>query len=293
MVASNKKILNSLEYIGDWETFEIYRLDQEIVVYLYKTGCEKMLDCEVDRIGILSECFPTLRFIKKVEVENRVGFIAKLGEAEVMLVSIRNKPDKSELYACLLGEMLVKLHRDIKLENVSKLNLPNLKDYYCNKIKELSVVSGYKENLLEMHESICYEPSLCHNDLGPYHILFEDEEPFVFCYESLAYGDAMGDLAKSIFWLCSNYVPYFGPYLFGREKKETFIRKMLDTYKCNQEFDEERLLKWLVIYAAIEYNTEMLDEEESPDLVLLYEFVKDYFSGKQVNYFDYLICEKE
>jgi len=281
--------LQDCEKIGEWEAFEIYRTTHKQCVYLFKIFI-RMDDQEIeDEIRTLKEfkdSYDVLNMSEKVTMDKRYGFLIDDKKYEIMAAMIRENSEKLDEYGAEFAQLHVKMH-----ELKTDLELPNFIEYVPYALESLQVVPEFKEKLIALHATMDSEFVVCHNDFGPFHVLKSDEESFVIEWSNIGFADPMADVAKTIFLLCSNYVPGIGPYLLGKKVKKRFVQSYLKEYKKAREIDEERLSKWFAIFCAIEYDTELQAEGISSNIQLLYDYVEKYLEGEAVDYFDYLIYE--
>lgn len=285
--------LKDLECIGEWEAFELYRYEEDELLFIYKPSIEyvhKAISKEVMFLKLLESVNLAFNVVTCITLDNRYGFIVKAGQVSLLAISIRENPSELLKYAKILGSLHVQVHDGDYGGRKARIIL-DYRAYIMKSLENLTELPEFQFRLIDLLKSIQYEEVLCHNDLGPYHVLLEDNHPRIIDWVNASYGDPMADIAKSIFWMCSDYVPGIGPYLIGKDVKKRFITAYLSTYQSFLSLKQDQILSWLVIFAAIEYDTEVKDEGLSPDLELLYNFIKAYFNGDNVNYFDYLIYE--
>lgn len=283
--------IEDCEKIGEWEAFEIYRTIHNQSVYLFKAFVRMDDQGIEDEICILNEFknrYNVLNMGEKVTMNKRYGFLIDDKKYEIMAEIIRENVEKLEEYGVEFARLHVKMH-ELKTE----LELPNFTEYVPRALGSLQVIPEFKEKLINLYASIDSEVVVCHNDFGPFHVLKSDEDSFVIDWSNIGYADPMADVAKTVFWLCSNYVPGIGPYLLGKKVKKSFVQSYIEEYNKARQIDDDRLRKWFVIFCAIEYDGELQDEGMSPDIKLLYDYVEKYFEGEKVDYFDHLIYEPE
>lgn len=272
--------------IGDWESFEIMNYSDDYMLQMFYKGIandDVYLMRNYHVLTALKGKINTPSIIGIMEIDDRIGFILEKKNDILMAIEIRQNPDAHKRIA---KEMAL-LHREIH-ESDLDLELRHTVDYLRNALEKLKMVPDYKKQILATFDSLPIEHTFCHNDYGPYHVLKSKDSYYVFDWSSASYGDYHGDVARSIFWLCSNYVPGIGAYLLSKEIKIEFVNNYLAAYG---DVDMTRIIKYLVIFAAIEYDTELQDEGLTPDIELLHQMIVDYYDGKEINIFDYLIYE--
>jgi len=280
----------SRQLFCDFECHEILK-DNGDYIYLYKSDdhARKLGLDEMNLLESLSHKIPLLDTHDKVRIDDRTGFKIKADSLDLMAFEIRNNQENLQNYAIRLADILIKLHQvELSSAVMKSLNLRSLsrfEDY----IKKMTCLTEYKDKLLELHTHIADGASLCHLDLGPYHVLKVNGKDNLIGLHSLSIGNPMADIAKSIFWICSGYVPGIRTYLMTEKAKRDFVHFFIDRYRSELHYNEEEVIKWLVILAALEFDTEYPEEGMREDLTGMKGLVEAYFSGEEIDYLGYLI----
>jgi len=276
-----------LKYIGEWYSFEIYQFNDSEVLYMYKEFVEmdnRHFVVERKILDFLHGKFNVLSINELIKIDNRIGFCVPLKTPKIMAIAIREEPDNLEKYARILGKTHSNLHC-----SKHKIELIRHDEYINKRLNNIQYLKRHKQDLIDLYKTCHEEEVLCHNDFGAFHLLLEDNEPFVIDWVNASYAPPIADVSKCIFWTCSNYVPGIGTYLINKDEKVRFVEYYIDEYSKTGLIDYEKLKKWLVIYSAIEYDNEISEEPECPDLEKYKCFVIDYFEGKEIDIFDYII----
>jgi Ser/Thr protein kinase RdoA (MazF antagonist) len=280
----------ALKQTGEWEGFEVFSYSPRYVAQLYKDPKDDVLPQIADEITILEQLhaagYPVPKPLRPLELNGRAGFLVEKIDGEILAVSIRNAPEKIGVYSQALARLHAQLHQSQIICERDDINAR-----IVQRLEELTTLPVYKQSLMALGNTLYTRTCLCHFDFGPYHVLHRNADYYVIDWVNAGYGDRMADVAKTVFWLCSDYVPGIGPYLVTRAEKETFVTAYLQAYQRELPLDADRLYQWLVLFAAIEYDTEIQDEGPADDLDLLHAMISDFFAGKQGDYFQYLICD--
>ena len=274
----------------DFEGHEILKIEDEYI-YLYKAGehYKKNGLAEMTLLESLSDRLPLLDTQVKVVVDDRIGFKIQADSMKLMAFEIRNDQEHIKKYANRLADLLIKLHQvDLSLIQKESLAIRSL-NRFNEYIKKMEYLTEYKDRLLEIYATIADGSSLCHLDLGPYHVLEVNEEDCLIGLHSLSLGNPMSDIAKTIFWLCSGYVPGIGTYLMTEGAKRDFVQFLIDRYQSKLRYCQEEVNQWLVILAALEFNNEFPEEGMREDLKAMKNIVEDYFAGNEIDYLGQLI----
>lgn len=271
---------------GDWESFEIFNYAGDHMLQLFYKGIrddDVYLNRHYKILNGLKGRINTPVIVGTMIIDDRIGFILEKKNDLLMAIEIRNNPTDHESIAYHMA----RLHHDI--HNVDlELELRHRKEYIKVFLDKLKMLPDYKKKLLDTFDSLPIEHDFCNNDYGAYHVFKSQDEYYVFDWSSASYGDRHADIAKSIFWLYSNYVAGIGAYLLSKDIKVAFVNHYLKAYGS---VDMNRIIDYLIIFAAIEYDTEIQDEGLTPEIELLYQMIVDYYDDKEINIFDYLIYE--
>ena len=269
---------------------EIIQLKEDYF-YLYKSDEHsiKLGQEELNLIDSISNIIPVLDIHEKVIIEDRIGFKIQGDSIDLLAFEIRNNQENLKHYAHRLANILLKLHKvDLSIISNKTINIRTLARFE-ESIKQMKYLTEYKEQLLELFSNISFGNSLCHLDLGPYHILKIDGEDYLIDLHSLSIGNPMADIAKTIFWICSGYVPGIGTYLMTEEAKRGFVQFLVKKYKSELYYNQVEVNQWLVLLAALEFDTEFPEDGLTKELIALKELVEGYFAGEELDYLGHLI----
>jgi hypothetical protein len=264
---------------------------EENYYYLYKSDANamKLGQKEMDLIDSLSNIIPVMDIHEKVKIKDRIGFKIQADSIDLMAFEIRKNQDKLKYYAYRLANILHKLHKvDLSKIPNKLINIRSL-ERIEESIKKMKYLTEYKEQLLKIYSNISKGSSLCHLDLGPYHILKINGEDYLIDLHSLSIGNPMADIAKTIFWICSGFVPGIGTYLMTEEAKRNFVQFFIEKYESEINYNQDEVNQWLVLLAALEFDTEFPEDGMTKDLVAMKRLVEGYFAGEELDYLGLLI----
>ena len=280
----------ALKQTGEWEGFEVFSYSQSHVAQLYKDPKNAVLPRIAAEIKILEQLhaagYPVPKPSHPIELNGRAGFLVEKIDGDILAVSIRNAPEHINVYSREFAQLHARLHQS---RIVCEGGDENVR--IAQRLEALRTLPDHKQSLIALGNNLYTTTCFCHFDFGPYHVLHRGHDYYVIDWGNAGYGDPMADVARTVFWLCSDYVPGIGPYLVTRTEKEAFVTAYLQAYQRQLPLDAQRFYRWLVIFAAIEYDTELQDEGPADDLDLLYAMITNFFEGKQGDYFQYLICD--
>ncbi len=185
------------EMIGAGANGDIYRLDDETIVKVYKgerNSPEKIahnreLSKKVFTLGI-----PSVIPFDMVKVGENYGLVYEMFSGGSLARHLSTHPEEIEEYGKKLAELLQKLHRT----EFNEGDLPDARDPYLNDTEHLRKTGWYTDEeadrLLELIRGIPKRNTFIHQDFHPGNIMLMDGELMLIDVDDSGIGHPMLDL---------------------------------------------------------------------------------------------------
>ncbi|MBE5915944.1 MAG: STAS domain-containing protein [Pseudobutyrivibrio ruminis] len=185
--------MEGLELIGGGTNGEVYRVDKENIIKLFKEDTSfEVIDRERNLAKqALIEGIPTAISFDVVQVEERYGIMFELIDADSLSTTLKNKPKEYDSYVDKYIDLIKKIH-SIKGDSDKFINIKSVyydaidysKDYYT------------KEELLKLRNLVDSVPdtgTLIHGDYHPNNIMVQDGELILIDMGDMTLGHPMFD----------------------------------------------------------------------------------------------------
>lgn len=243
-----------MKKIGEGVTAEIFEIDSDIVMKLYKplfsqiAEKEKFIETEYEIMNTLLN-YP-VRIPKPIEPKiegGRNGYSMEKIKGYPLMKLIEENIFAYELYAILFG----RLH-----SNLNKIDLENNNDFSDIKERLYKIISsnahlmgGYYKDIIALFDELPNSKNLCHNDFHLGNVVIGNNKYWIIDWDGAGRGDYHCDIARTVMTI--RYCP---PNIITGEKtwrvRENFIKKYLNSYNENIKIDYDLLLKWEIIRAV-------------------------------------------
>ena len=180
--------------IGQGNTAEIYSVDQEKILKLFRNGLhEGIVEREYQNavlVGKILSCVPAV--YDKVEVEGRTGIVYEriCGKSllQMMMGSLRKMKEGSK--------KLAQYH--LALQRPVNGDILTVKEKLMEDINAVDVLSGDEKNTIKAYlDQLPDGNTLCHFDFHPGNVMIAYERPFILDWMTACKGDVCADVART------------------------------------------------------------------------------------------------
>lgn len=214
--------------IGQGNTAEIYRLDDNKILKLFRSGLYKGIIEREYQNGItvqkILDCVP--KVYEMVEVNGRHGIIYQEIKGTDMLKIMFTSLWKINAYARKLA------HYHLYIQKPVKDNLCTVKEKLAEDIMNVDILSDEKKEI--MHKYLLQLPDgndLCHFDFHPGNIMLEDNKAIFIDWMTACKGDVCADVARTCImlkygeaahtpWIMRKIISFFQQHIYKVYLKE-------------------------------------------------------------------------
>ena len=206
---------------------------------------------------------PAVYGIKKInEVETALEMEYLEGEPLVHMYE-----GKGEAEAIKAMQIMVNLQ--CQMNAIDASGLPNLTNFYVHEITTTPYLTEQrKESLLALMKKLDKgKTNLCHGDIHPYNIMYDDDKYWIIDWEDAGKGDPAADACMQLFysmrWAAKKVVNQSGEYNLQTycENGGNYLQKFCDggedylSLFCNESgIPREDILAWLPVIAGVQVN---------------------------------------
>lgn len=191
--------IEGCELLGRGGNGEVYRLDPETIVKVYygkRNSPEKIKqNREVTRDAFV-QGIPTTIAFDMVKVGDNYGVVFEMIDAKSFSEEIASNPAKTDEYAEMIADMLIKLHHTEFKEGA----LPDSRDRVRSDIKATYDAGFYTqkevERLNKLVDKIPYRNTFIHQDFHPGNIMLQKGEIVLIDVEDAGLGHPVLDLSS-------------------------------------------------------------------------------------------------
>ncbi|MBN1649156.1 MAG: aminoglycoside phosphotransferase family protein [Spirochaetales bacterium] len=242
-----------MEKIGEGETSEVFRIDGNKVIKLFKPEFfnQDSFDLEyavAKYMGENSDLAP--RVHGKVILENRSGYVMDEVKGELFQNVIDSDPANLRLYATLFGENHSRLHVAADVRELPCLD--RMKDVFPDFLNSngnfpQEVDAWLKETVFSLSDELV----LGHADYMPYNLIITGNKLLAIDWAESGLGPAEAGIARTLNFIAD---PTDYPDSEYTRNSELFIKWYLEAYTAHVPINMEELEKCLLLNAACEYN---------------------------------------
>ena len=191
--------IEGCELLGRGGNGEVYRLDSETIVKVYygnRNSPEKIKQNRQVTRDAFVQGIPTTIAFDMVKVGDNYGVVFEMIDAKSFSEEIASNPAKTDEYAEMIADMLIKLHHTEFKEGV----LPDSRDRVRTDIKATYDAGFYTqqevERLNKLVDKIPYRNTFIHQDFHPGNIMLQKGEIVLIDVEDAGLGHPVLDLSS-------------------------------------------------------------------------------------------------
>lgn len=262
--------------IGEGETAEVYKIDDNKVVKLYRNEAyAKEYSYEYEMVKIFGETVSNApKVYNTIEIDGRTGYIMEEVKGELLQELINNKKESLVFYARLLGENHRLIHNSGKIEKLESV-LSFKKDFPDFLEPDKDFNDGIIKWIRSLMESLPNDENLLHGDFLPYNIIVSNNECKVIDWAEPCFGPGIVDVARTVNCLLN---PYLEPNAEYSKNSEIFIKNYLKSYFKGEKIDKDLFNKCLIIDATFQYQWAKQSNTLDPHFERLKEYVKNNYN---------------
>ena len=237
--------------IGEGETAEVFRLDDDKVLKLFKEEFYDPEDFELEYhtakyMGDTTNIAPTV--FGKITVDNRYGYTMDEVKGLLLQKEIERNPQAIKAYGTKLGQVHRSLHEKAITDDLHDLNACN--DFLMSfLIRNTTLPTEVNSWLGELLNSLPSKPSLLHGDFMPYNIMIQSNELQVLDWAEPSIGSAVLDVARTINFI---FDPTDYPESIVTKESSSFISAYLKGYYGDSPIAKDELHSAFLVNAAAE-----------------------------------------
>lgn len=245
----NRTKLDTLLAVG--KTSEIYAWEDGVVLKLFNSGMpiefaqhEAAMTQAVFDAGL-----PLPQVGEVIEVDGRFGLTMQHITGPSLLEIWLQNPADTEPIARLLADLHKRIH-DTPAPSLE--SLPTQHDWLHNSIQESeSLSSSHIEITLRTLSNLPDGATLCHGDLHPNNILFDDNgQPIIIDWFTAVSGHPVGDIAQTCLLLTSAPLPDELATLLTSELREMLQSQYVQMVLERDLLGRESLDSWIAVAKA-------------------------------------------
>jgi thiamine kinase-like enzyme len=270
MNEENGMELNMENRIGQGNTAEIFKLDDNKILKLFREGMDKgIIEREYQNgsfIQTVLDCVP--KVYEMVEVDGRYGIVYQEIKGTDMLKRMLTSIWKINMYAKELAHYHLNIQRPIEghLCTVKQKLEQDLNDVEILSKKQKEMIREYLGQLPEGNE-------LCHFDFHPGNIMLTENKAFLIDWMTACRGDSCADVARTCVmlkygqvahapWLMKKMISIFQHHIYKIYIKEYLLisgKKIEDIQRWELPIAAARLREWIpedekqVLLKLVEY----------------------------------------
>ena len=249
-------VINIEKMIGQGNTAEIYKLDSNKILKLFRNGLHKSVVEREYQNGIavqkILNCIP--KVYEKVEINGRHGIVYEEIKGTDLLKTMLVSFWKINDYA----KKLAHYHLDIQ-KPVDDI-LYSVKEKLEEDVDSVNVLSDeYKEIVRKYLKQLPDGNVLCHFDFHPGNIMIADNKAVFLDWMTACRGDACADVARTCIllkygevshapWIMKKFISIFKYHIYKKYIKEYLMiskRSIEDINKWELPVAAARLREWI------------------------------------------------
>lgn len=263
--------------IGEGETAEVFKLDHNRVVKLFKSDFFNQDDFNIEYktakyMGNYSNYAP--KVFEKLLIGGRTGYVMEEVTGSLFQDSIDNYPEKIEDHAKLLGSTHKSLHDHSKMSSFQYLD--NFKQTFSRFFDNNQTLPAEVNHWLKtVMSSLPDDTVLLHGDFMPYNIILSDGNLKVVDWAEPMLGPAEAEIARTINFILD---PTLYPDSEYTLKSQLFIECYLDGYFNGKSWNAKLLHDCLLLNSVFEYSWAVRSNQIDSFSVRTKEFIMNNFS---------------
>lgn len=190
--------IEGCQIIGAGGVGKVYRLDDDTIIKVFRD--ETTIDEVQNEVTMAKEAFvlgmPTAISFDIVRVDNQLGLVYELLNADTMSYCVKREPDRIDEYARMYAQLFKQLHSiHVPLSSCIPSALENM-------VKAVKHIGRYFDTakidlLLRIVGSIPQDDRLLHCDLQSKNAMIQNGEPMLIDMGEVGYGHPLIDLGNS------------------------------------------------------------------------------------------------
>ena len=265
--------IEGCELLGKGGNGAVYRLDPETIVKVYygtRNSPEKIKQNREVTKDAFVHGIPTTIAFDMVKVGDDLGVVFEMIDAKSFAQVIAANPDKTDEYAEMIADMLIKLHNTEFEEGT----LPDSRDRMRGDVKAALDRGYYKpaeaEKLYKFIEKIPYRNTFIHQDFHPGNIMYQNGEIVLIDVEDAGLGHPVLDLSSMYLVYVTAAKSQWKSTEMGITKEQfariwdIIIRKYFDTNDLAEIQEINRILEG---YSMIKLLRGLATSPSVPDII--------------------------
>lgn len=253
--------------IGQGNTSEIFELDDDRIIKLYRCGIpDDLCLYEFEITGYAHDILKIApKPIDTVHIDGRIGAVYERLTGNTMLKLMMSKPWCINKYSIALAQCHVSMQKGVGIRTKT------VKEKLRRDIESVTLLNSHeKQFIMNYLETLPDGDSICHFDFHPDNIMVSANKYYVIDWMTACIGDPLSDVARTA--LILNYaeiprVPVLINLLAGTLKKNIY-KRYLQEYVNLTEVNISDIQKWELPIAAARL-CEWIPDAESRKLVAL------------------------
>lgn len=244
------------QMIGQGNTAEIYRLDNNKILKLFRNGLNKDIIEKEYQNGIIIqnilECVP--KVYEMVEINGRHGIIYEEVHGRDMLKIIMGSLWKTNGFAKELA------HCHLSIQKPVKEHLCTVKEKLEADINSVDILSEENKEIIRHYlKQLPDGNELCHFDFHPGNVMIENNKKVILDWMTACRGDACADVARTCLllkygevahapWIVRKIISFFQNYIYKKYIREYLTisqRYMEDINSWELPVAAARLREWI------------------------------------------------
>lgn len=247
--------------IGQGNTAEIYRLDDNKILKLFRSGLYKGIIEREYQNGIIVQkildCVP--KVYEMVEVNGRHGIIYQEIKGSDMLKIMFTSLWKINAYARKLA------HYHLYIQKPVKDNICTVKEKLAEDIKNVDILSDEKKEIIQKYlQQLPDGNDLCHFDFYPGNIMLADNKAIFIDWMTACKGDVCADVARTCIMLKygeATHAPWIMRKIFSFFQQHIY-KVYLKEYLMISNKSIENINQWELPIAAARLREWISDNEK-------------------------------
>jgi aminoglycoside phosphotransferase (APT) family kinase protein len=240
--------VTEMRRIGEGREADIFDAGDGLVIKLFRLGSTDSCEREWRALHALpSELAP--KAIKRIEMENRVGFVMERVIGADVLSVLGSAPWRLSSLGLLLGQTHAAVH-----DVVASESLPTLREVIHARLSTSSALEPrHRDTALAALDHLPDGVSVCHGDFHPGNVLISKQGVRVLDWPNATVGDPHADVAASDLILRLAEPSESSPWAvrrLNRVGRTLLARRYLAGYRSRRALDSSLVNRWAFVVAA-------------------------------------------